>query len=89
MEGAEHAVAAAHDQGALAGDVEGEVGAGLGQLAFVADQLPGAPEQELLLELEQLRVGVAPAREARGGPSPPGIDRSRGCMFMAPPPIFV
>ena len=69
VEGADHAVAAAHDERALAGDVEGHVVAGLGQLALVAGKLPGAAEEELLLELEHLGVGVAPGRET--APVPP------------------
>ncbi len=73
VEGTDRSVAAAHHQGPLARHVEGEVGAGLGEVAFVADQLPGAAEQELLLELEQFGTAIAPA----GKPTavPPGGNR--------------
>ena len=69
VEAAQHSVTSPHDQRALARHVEREVGAGDGEFAFVADQLPGAPEQEFLLEFQEFVAGVAPGREPAAIPA--------------------
>jgi hypothetical protein len=64
VEAADLAVFAADHDDALAQEVEGVEIAGAGHVVDVADDLPALAENELLLELEELRLAVYPARQA-------------------------
>ena len=68
VEGAHHAVLAAHDQRPLADHVHGQIIAGARHVADMPDDLPVIAEDALLLQLQQ-RVGmIAPARQAPAVP---------------------
>ena len=60
VEAAHQAVLAAHDEGAFADHVEGEVVARVGDVADMADDLPAAPEKLLLLDLQELGIEIGP-----------------------------
>ena len=68
VDGADHAVLAADDEGAVVGDVERDPGPGLGQVGDVADDLPVGGEELGLLEREEGRAVVGPAGEAAAVP---------------------
>src|SRR5262249_4713040 len=63
VEAAQHAVATADDDDALAGDVVRDVVARLAQLVGAAEVVPAAEEDPLALELEHLRADVIGAAE--------------------------
>src|SRR5690349_14158509 len=65
VEGAHDLVLAAHDEGALASDVEGRPVAVLGHVTHMAGELPMAAEELILLDLEELLVEIGPGRQAR------------------------
>src|SRR5262245_5017984 len=60
VEGADCAVLAANNEGALAQHVQSRIGAGLGDLADVANDLPAAQQQMASFEIEELGVAVGP-----------------------------
>src|SRR5690606_37851906 len=64
VKGAHDAIPAAQDQRPLAGDVEGEVVATLGNVGDVPGNLPVAAEHMLELKLEQGLAVVAPGWQA-------------------------
>ena len=66
IEGAKFAVAAANDEDTLIDNGRRHVVAGIGDLALVADILPGAEKDPLLLQLEDLGVGVIARRQGIG-----------------------
>ena len=56
----------AHHDDRLAAEIGGDEVAGIGRLAFVADEQPGAAENARHFQVEQVRVGVnAPVHAAR------------------------
>src|SRR5262245_16826901 len=64
VEGAHDVVFAAQYQSALAGNVEGRPVALPGNVAHMAGELPVAPEQLLLLDVEELLIEIGPGRKA-------------------------
>ena len=65
-ERAQRHVLAAHDDHAFAEVLERVPVARLGDVAVMADDLPGGGEDPLLLELEELGVAVGPGRKGPG-----------------------
>ncbi|MNE39232.1 hypothetical protein D3C80_1331740 [compost metagenome] len=63
VEGAQDAVAAAHDDDAFADHFTGDVGVVLGHFAAVADADPAAGEDVFFLVLEHCRLGVEAGRD--------------------------
>ena len=81
VEAAHDAVLAAHYQRPLADHVHGQIVAGVGHVRDVSGDLPVAAEDVFLLEFEQRRAVVGPARQA----APIPIVRNRHvtrCAFM-------
>jgi hypothetical protein len=62
-EGAQDALLVANQQHGLAAGLGGDVAAGLRQARHVGGELPGALEDALLLELDDLRIAVEPSRK--------------------------
>src|SRR5262249_22097042 len=60
VKAAHHAILAADGEGALPHHIEGHVVARLGDVADMADELPAAPEQLLLFDLQELGVEIDP-----------------------------
>src|SRR6202012_4066473 len=74
--GAQSAVLVADDEHRLIAGVGGDVAAGRGQRRDVPGELPGALEDQSLLDLEQRRIGVEPGLECDPGRG--GRDRCGG-----------
>ena len=66
-ERAQLAVVVAQHEHRLRARVRGQVAARLRQLGDVRDELPGASEDALVLELQDVRIQVEAARGAQGG----------------------
>src|SRR6185437_9418826 len=77
MEAADLAVFTANRDDALAQEVERMEVAAARHVVDVADDLPALAEDELPLQLEELRVAVYPARQADGLPFSGGDDVDR------------
>jgi len=60
VEGAQYAIASAHDRKVLADDVAGEVGSRIGDVGPVAGDLPAAPEDTITFPAIESVIGVTP-----------------------------
>ena len=65
-EAAKPPVVAAHHEHGFVGDLEGQVVAGIAHVRLVADVVPGAREDRLLLPLVDVRIGVVACGHGAG-----------------------
>ncbi len=68
VEGADHAVAPAHDDRALAQKIEGEPVAGSGDVGLVSHDLPVGEEDPIAFKAEQGGRMICPGRQAASIP---------------------
>ena len=69
VEGAHDTVTAAQDQHPLANHVEGQEVARFGEVGDMTGELPMTAKQQLLFELQKLRIAVGPRRQSAAVPA--------------------
>ena len=86
-EGAEDALGVAHQQYWRAADMRSDVVVGLDDLRFKGEEIPAALKNEFLLELENLRIGIDVAMQAKDAVFRPIVDVERHIPRCHEPPL--